>query len=82
MPPQELGGDRRRDVSEPERALLFGHARMKDHLEQKIAELVLQIIQVATLDRVRDLVGFLDGVRRYAPEVLCQVPGTAAAGRA
>ena len=70
------------DVGEGERAALLGHARVIDDLQQQIAELVLQVGEVAARDRVGDLVGLLDGVGRDRREGLLEVPGAAAAGRA
>ena len=65
-----------------ERALLLGHAGVEHDLQQQVAELVLQVIEIAAADRVGDLVGFLDGVGRDGREILLQVPRTAGAGRA
>jgi hypothetical protein len=63
------------DLGEVEPAALLGHAGVKHHLEQQIAELIAQVLSVATLDGVGDLVGLLDGVRRDAGEALLPVPG-------
>ena len=83
MAADHLVVDRLGHVGEGEGASLLGHARMKDHLEQQVAQLLLQIAQVAALDGVGDLIGLLDGVGRDGGEGLFQVPGAAApAGRA
>ncbi len=50
---------------------------MINHLEQEIAELVLQRVEIVARDRVGDLVGFLDGVGRDGREALLDVPRTA-----
>jgi hypothetical protein len=55
---------------------------VKHHLQQQIAKLVAQIIEVTPFDGIRNLVGFLDGVRRNGGEVLRQIPRAACAGRA
>jgi len=60
----------------------IGHARMEHDLQQQVAEFVLEVVEIATADRVRDLVGFLDGVGRDGREILLEVPRAAAAGRA
>ena len=54
---------------------LLRHTRMEHDLEQQIAQLIPQAQQVVTVDGVRHLVGFLDGIRGYAAEVLGEVPG-------
>ena len=82
MPADELLGERLDDVAEIEGAFLFGHACVKDDLEQEVAELVLEVVAVAARDRVGDLIGFLDGVGRDGREGLLQVPGAAHARRA
>ena len=58
------------------------HARVIDDLQQEIAELVLELREIAALDRIRDLVGFLDRVGRDRAEVLLEVPRAAGARRA
>ena len=83
MPAQHLVADRRDHVGERERAGLLGHARVKHDLEQQVAELVLELAEVAALDRVGDLVRLLDRVRRDRRERLLEVPrATALADRA
>ena len=49
-------------------------------LQQKVAELVLQVGQVATLDGVGHLIGLLDGVGGDGGEGLLEVPRAAAVG--
>ncbi len=56
---------------------LLGHPRMKDHLEQQIAELVAQLFRATELDGLGDLVRLFDRVRRYGCERLFAVPRTA-----
>ena len=55
---------------------LFGHATVKGHLKQQIAQFVAQRFHVAPLDRVHDLIGFLDRVGRDRREILRDVPRT------
>ena len=62
--------------------LLLRHAGVEDHLEQQVAEFVLQIREIAALDGVHDLVGFLERVGRDGREILLQIPGAAGPGRA
>lgn len=47
---------------------------MENHLEQQIAELAAQVGEILARDRVGDLVGFLDRVRRDRLECLRDVP--------
>lgn len=82
MAAQQLLGDRLDDVAEGKGVPLLGHAGVEHDLEQQVAELVLEILEIAAIDGVRDLVGLLDGVGRDAGEVLLQVPRTAGAGGA
>jgi chemotaxis response regulator CheB len=60
--------------------VLLGHARVKHHLKQQIAELLAQMLAVAVFDGVGDLVRFLDGVGRDGAEGLLAVPRAAALG--
>ena len=62
--------------------MLLGHARVECHLEQKVAQLVLEIVQVTARDGVSHLVGFLQRIGRNALEILLQIPRATAAGRA
>jgi len=69
-------------IAKRKSAALIGHLRVIDDLEQQIAKLVSQRGEVVARDRVRDLVGFLDGVWRDRAEVLLDIPRTAADRRA
>src|SRR5690606_11376541 len=73
----ELGGDCLSHVVEIEAAFFFGHARMKDDLEQKVAQFIAQRLAVFPLNRVIDLIGFLDGVGSDRLEGLLDIPWTA-----
>ena len=81
MPPDHLGGDGLDHVAESERILLLGHAGMKHHLQQEIAQFVAEIVEIAARDGVGDFIGFLDGVGGDAGKVLFEVPRAPAAGR-
>ena len=72
-----LVGERLGDVGEIERALLLGHAGVEGDLEEEVAEFFLERRHVAALDRVGDLVGFLDRVRRDGREILLDIPRAA-----
>ena len=56
-------------------ASLGGHLRVEEHLQQEIAQLVLQIWPGAALDGVEDLVGLLQRVPLDGVEGLFAVPG-------
>ena len=56
------------------RAFLLRHLRVEDDLQQEVAELILQVVEIAALDRVGDLVGFLDRVGRDRREILLRGP--------
>ncbi len=72
-----LVGDRLGHIVEIEQPRFLGHAGVKYDLEQQIAELVLQRCQIAARDRVGDLIGFLDRIRRDRREILLPVPRAA-----
>jgi hypothetical protein len=79
MPADHLSRDRLDHVAERKRILFFGHAGMKHHLQQQIAEFVPQIVQIAARDGVGNLIGFLDGVGRDARKILFEIPRAAGA---
>ena len=64
MPADHFAGDGLDHVAERERALLLRHAGVIDDLQQEIAELVAEIVEIAARNGLGDLIGFLDGVRR------------------
>ena len=66
MPANEFRGDGLDHVAEVEGALFLRHAGVKDDLQQQIAELVLKVVEIVARDRVGDLVGFLERIRRDA----------------
>jgi hypothetical protein len=82
MPPDQFLGDGLDYVAEFKRALLLGHPGVEDDLEQEIAKLIAELIEVVVLDRIGDLVGFLERIWRDGPKGLFEVPGAAAAGGA
>ncbi len=75
-----LVGDRGGDVGKIEQPRLLGQARVKHHLKQQVAELVLQCRHVAARDRVGDLVSLLDRIGCDGREILLAVPRAAAFG--
>ena len=82
VPADHLPRHRLDHVAEGERVLLLGHAGMIDHLQQEIAELVLEVVEIAARDRISHLIGFLDGVGRDRRKILLEVPWAAGDGRA
>ena len=81
MPPHHLAADGSHHVAEIEQAAFLGHAGVEHHLEQQVAQLVLQAVPVLFLDGAGDFVGFLDGVGRDGGEGLLDIPWAAALGR-
>ena len=75
MAADQLGGDGLDHVAEIEGALLLGHAGMEGDLEQKVAQLVLEVVQVAARDGVGHLVGFLERIGRDGLEVCSRSQG-------
>ncbi len=80
--PDHLGVDRIDHVAERKSALFLGHARMKHHLQQQIAEFLLEVLEIISRDGVGDLVSFLDGVGCDGRKRLFKVPRSAGLGRA
>ena len=77
MPVDHLLCDGLGHVGEVERPGLAGHLRVVDHLQEQIAQFLLERRHIVTLDGVGDLVGFLDRVWRNRPEGLVDVPRAA-----
>ena len=74
MPSHHLRRDGLGDVVELEMAAVGRDLRMKNHLQQQVAELVAEPVDIVALDRVRHLVRFLDRVRRDRRKILRDVP--------
>ena len=72
--PNELAGDAVDHAIELETPLLPGQLAVVDHLEQQVAQLTLQVLEVTALDGVGDFVGLFEGMRDDARVVLLQVP--------
>ena len=77
MAADHLLRDRLDDAAEVEGARFLGDARVKDDLQQKIAQLLAQIDKIVALDRVGDLVGLLDRIGRDRGEGLRKIPAAA-----
>jgi len=80
MPVDELFADARTDVPERERPLFFLHTRVQSHLEQHIAQLLLQVLGAALIDGLHGLIGLLQEIAADGLVGLLRVPG-APAGR-
>ncbi len=68
------------DGIEVEPAALLGEPCLKHNLKQQIAQLIAQVSGIATLDGIRHLVRFFDGVRGNGGKRLLAVPRAAAHG--
>jgi hypothetical protein len=75
-----LPGDRLDHVGKGEFAFLLGHAGMEHDLQEQVAELVAQIVHVAALDGVGDLMRFLDRIGDDGRKILLDVPRAARFG--
>ncbi len=82
MPPDHFSRNSLDDVPESKCVLLLGHAGVKYHLQQEIAEFVLEIVEIIARDGVDHLIGFLDGVGRDRRKILLEVPRAAGHRRA
>jgi len=78
--PNELARDRLDHVAKCEGAAFLGHAGVEHDLKQEVAQLFLEVDEVAALDRVHDLIGFLEGVGRDGAKILLQVPRASGLG--
>jgi hypothetical protein len=63
MAADQLAGDAVDHAGELETPFFPGQLAVIDHLEQQVAQLTLQVIEVTALDGVGDFVGFFEGVR-------------------
>src|SRR5262249_48333792 len=82
MTPDQLGGQRLNDIAEIESAFLLRHAGVKNHLQEQVAQFVLQARQIVARDSVGNLIGLLKRIGSYRPEILLQVPRATRAWRA
>ena len=69
-----LVGNGASDIGEGKQAAFLCHAGMEHDLQQQIAKLLTQLVHRTALYRIDNLVGFFDGIRRDAPEILRQIP--------
>ena len=74
--------DRLHDVAECKGVLLLCHAGVEHDLQQEIAELFPEIVEVAAGDGIHHLIGFLDRVRGNRRKFLLEVPRAAGHRRA
>jgi hypothetical protein len=77
---QQAFRDRRHHVAEVERALLLRHAA-EDHLEEEVAQLLAEIVEIAADDGIGHLVGFFQRRERSSRSLL-EVPGQPVPGYA
>ena len=82
MPPDHFARHGLDHVAKGKGVLLLGHPRVIDHLQQKIAKFIPEIVEIAAADRVGDLISFLDGVGGDGRKILLEIPGAAGDGRA
>lgn len=73
----QLAGDAIDHPGEVETPLLLRQLAVIDHLEQQIAELTRQMLEVAALDGVGDLVSLLQGVGHDGRVALLEIPRAA-----
>ena len=76
--PYHLLADGPGDLVEVEMAGLARHLGVVDDLQEQIAKLVLEIVEILASDRVGDLVGLLDRIGRDGREGLLDIPRAAA----
>ena len=77
MPIHQLGGEPIQNVIDGKASLLFGHFRVEEDLEQKVAEFSGEFLPVAIIDGFEDFVSFFQRVGFDRVERLLAVPGAA-----
>ena len=75
MAANQLGGNAVDHCVELEAALFPSQLRVVDDLEEQVAQLLAQVVEVAALDGISDLIGFLEGVGDDGRIALLEVPG-------
>ncbi|MCY1242164.1 hypothetical protein D9M72_551090 [compost metagenome] len=75
MAADHLARHRFDDVAKGKVAGFLRHPGMEHHLQQQIAEFVAEVVHVAALDGIGNLIGFLDRVGFDRLEGLDDVPG-------
>ncbi|OIQ67200.1 hypothetical protein GALL_512250 [mine drainage metagenome] len=80
MARHHLVGNRAHHIVEGEKTCILRHLRVKHALEQKIAQLALQLAPRLPLDGVGDLIGFLDRIGCDGGEGLLDIPRAAGVG--
>ena len=78
MSANELGHYAAYHIGKVKARFLPGHLGMKDHLQQQVTQLFLQVFHVTPFYGICHLIGFFEGMRGYGAEVLLQIPGAAA----
>ena len=68
-------------VSEIERPLFLAQLRIEHHVQEQVAQLLLDALHIVIGDGVGQFVGLLNGVAAQRIESLLAVPGTFAAQR-
>ena len=78
MAPDELAVEVIEHVGDGEVAIVGGHLRVEENLQQQVAELLGKVRKVTALDGVEDLVGLFERVFANGVEGLFAVPGASA----
>ena len=80
MPADQLVGDRLDRIGDREASLLLADLRQEHRLEQEVAELVLERVVIAAIERVEQLVGLLQHERPQRLQRLLAIPRAAVLG--
>ncbi len=76
MPVHQLAGEPVENVINRKCPLLFGHLRIKQNLQQQVAEFPGKLVPVAIIDGFEHFIGFFQGVGLNGIEGLLAIPGT------
>ena len=80
MAADQLVGDRLDRVGDREAAFFLADLRQEHRLEQEVAELVLERVVIVAIERVEQLVGFLQHERPQRLQRLLPIPRAAVLG--
>ncbi|MGY4437162.1 hypothetical protein ACVWWO_009639 [Bradyrhizobium sp. F1.13.1] len=82
MAPDHFSRDGLDDIAKSKGVLLRRHLGVEDDLEQQVAELLAEIVEIAAADGLDYLIGFLNRIGRDGRKILLEVPGAAGHRRA
>ena len=74
MPPDHFLGNGVSDITNIKRIMFRCHLAVEHDLEKQVAQFLLEVRHVATLNRISDLVSLLNRIGCDCREILLEVP--------